>query len=91
MDACLSLQQSFWAFGAFANSLLAWLVLETLDWRWYLILSSLPLILRFVHRRHRDGNPAGIFDFRVLWRVVPVRALLCELTTMLTRKITLIR
>ena len=41
----LILQQSFWAFGAFFNSLLAWLVLETLDWRWYLIISSLPLIL----------------------------------------------
>ena len=39
------LQQSFWSFGTFFNALLAWLVLETLDWRWYLILSSLPLVL----------------------------------------------
>ena len=41
----LVLQQSFWAFGTFFNALLAWLVLETLDWRWYLFLSSLPLII----------------------------------------------
>ena len=41
----LVLQQSFWAFGTFFNSLLAWLILETLDWRWYLILSSLPLCI----------------------------------------------
>eukprot|EP01084_Bolivina_argentea_P139962 246178_1 len=40
----LVLQQSFWAVGAFFNALLAWLVLETLNWRWYLILSSVPLV-----------------------------------------------
>eukprot|EP01084_Bolivina_argentea_P110884 197940_1 len=41
----LLLNQVFWSFGALFNSLLAWLVLETLNWRWYLILSSLPLCI----------------------------------------------
>ena len=41
----LIFQQSFWAIGTLFNALLAWLVLETLDWRWYLIISSFPLVL----------------------------------------------
>ena len=40
----LIFQQGFWAVGALFNALLAWLILETLNWRWYLIISSFPLI-----------------------------------------------
>eukprot|EP01084_Bolivina_argentea_P150980 263585_1 len=41
----LILQQSFWAVGCTANALIAWLTLELLDWRWYLIISSFPLCI----------------------------------------------
>ena len=36
-------QQAFWSFGALFSVFLAWITLEYLTWRWYLILSSIPL------------------------------------------------
>ena len=39
----LILQQSFWAIGCTLNALIAWITLELLDWRWYLLISSFPL------------------------------------------------
>eukprot|EP00008_Paramoeba_atlantica_P004274 CAMPEP_0201481494 /NCGR_PEP_ID=MMETSP0151_2-20130828/5781_1 /ASSEMBLY_ACC=CAM_ASM_000257 /TAXON_ID=200890 /ORGANISM="Paramoeba atlantica, Strain 621/1 / CCAP 1560/9" /LENGTH=372 /DNA_ID=CAMNT_0047863733 /DNA_START=303 /DNA_END=1417 /DNA_ORIENTATION=+ len=34
----------FWAVGAFAEAVLAWLVLPTLGWRWFLLFSVLPFL-----------------------------------------------
>merc|ERR1719474_192196 len=39
----LVVQQAFWSFGALFSVFLAWITLENLSWRWYLILSSIPL------------------------------------------------
>merc|ERR1740123_768392 len=39
----LLLQQSFWAIGCTLNVAIAWLSLEWLNWRWYLVISSAPL------------------------------------------------
>jgi len=39
----LVVQQAFWSFGALFSVFLAWITLEYLTWRWYLILSSIPL------------------------------------------------
>eukprot|EP01083_Nonionella_stella_P069776 186212_1 len=41
----LVVQQAFWSFGALFSVFLAWVTLENLTWRWYLILSSIPLWL----------------------------------------------
>ena len=45
------LNQSFWAFGVLFTVCLAWITLEKLNWRWLLIISSLPwiIILYFVY------------------------------------------
>ena len=39
----LILQGVFWSAGALFSVFLAWITLKYLDWRWYLILSSIPL------------------------------------------------
>ena len=46
------LNQSFWAFGVLFTVCLAWITLEKLNWRWLLIISSLPwiIILYFVYK-----------------------------------------
>lgn len=41
----LIIEQGFWSFGALFNVALAWISLSYLNWRWYLILSSVPLWL----------------------------------------------
>jgi len=39
----LVIEQGFWSFGALFSVLLAWCSLTTLSWRWYMVLSSIPL------------------------------------------------
>ena len=41
----LVIQQSFWSIGTLVNVVIAWLSLSYLNWRWYLIISSIPTIL----------------------------------------------
>lgn len=41
-------QGVFWSAGALFSVFLAWITLKYLDWRWYLILSSVPLWFAFV-------------------------------------------
>uniref|UniRef100_A0A0K0DVX3 MFS domain-containing protein n=1 Tax=Strongyloides stercoralis TaxID=6248 RepID=A0A0K0DVX3_STRER len=42
---CVVLIESFWAVGACFESLLAYFIMESLGWRWLLILSSTPLLI----------------------------------------------
>ena len=44
----LVIQQSFWSIGTLVNVVIAWLSLSYLNWRWYLIISSIPTILILV-------------------------------------------
>lgn len=41
----LVLNQSFWAAGCFINALIAWITLELFDWRWYMIISNIPMVV----------------------------------------------
>eukprot|EP01083_Nonionella_stella_P123299 371473_1 len=41
----LVIEQGFWSFGAIFSVMLAWFSLINLNWRWYMILSSIPLFI----------------------------------------------
>uniref|UniRef100_A0A0N5C6A6 MFS domain-containing protein n=1 Tax=Strongyloides papillosus TaxID=174720 RepID=A0A0N5C6A6_STREA len=42
---CVTLIQSFWGFGACFEAIIAYFVMDSLGWRWLLIISSLPLLI----------------------------------------------
>ena len=53
----LILQGIFWSCGALFNVFLAWIVLSFLDWRWYLVLSSVPLMLASIGSFYIPESP----------------------------------
>ena len=51
------LMQSSWAFGSAGQALLAWAILGSLGWRWFLFLSALPLFALLLGYRWLPESP----------------------------------
>ena len=51
------LSSLFWSIGALTEAFLAWAVLPTLGWRWFLIFSSFPVLILLVLVRTLPESP----------------------------------